>query len=60
MKKTSVSLGTMVGALLVALAISACSAHGGNGGVTCVETMPGMTMCPASSLQVAPSVHASH
>ena len=60
MKKTLMSLATMAGALVVAFAISSCSGHG-NGGPACIETMPGMQMCNTpTSLQVAPSKHASH
>jgi hypothetical protein len=58
-KKNLMSLATMVGALVVTFAISSCSGHGPGG--ACVENMPGMIMCNSpTSLQVAPSLHASH
>lgn len=40
MGKTPMSLATVVGALVVAFAVSSCSGHGGNG-ATCVPNMPG-------------------
>jgi hypothetical protein len=59
MKKKLTSLATVVGALVVAFAISSCSGHGPGG--ACIENMPGMIMCNSpQSLQVAPSLHASH
>jgi hypothetical protein len=43
----------LLGAIAVALTVGACSGHGG-GGVTCVENMPGMIMCPQDQDQVVP------
>jgi hypothetical protein len=51
MKLTSLFGAAAVTAML---ALAACSGHGA-GGVPCVETMPGMTMCPPTSSVAGPT-----